>query len=60
MVIKTKINNARIIPIEDELFEAKVFEIIGHNLEFTGLCPECSKESTQLTIKESFFMTNVS
>ncbi|MBW1958540.1 MAG: hypothetical protein JRI63_08415 [Deltaproteobacteria bacterium] len=44
MVIKTKINNARIIPIEDELFEAKVFEIIGHNLEFTGLCPECSKK----------------
>jgi Fe2+ or Zn2+ uptake regulation protein len=30
--------------LEDELYEATVFEIIGHNLEFTGLCPECSKK----------------
>ncbi|RZB33885.1 MAG: Fur family transcriptional regulator, peroxide stress response regulator [Desulfobacteraceae bacterium Eth-SRB2] len=31
--------------LEDELYEATVYEIIGHNLEFIGLCPECSKKS---------------
>ena len=30
--------------LEDELYNTTVFEIIGHNLEFTGLCPACSKE----------------
>ena len=28
--------------LEDELYKTTVFEIIGHNLEFTGLCPGCS------------------
>jgi Fur family ferric uptake transcriptional regulator len=31
--------------LEDELYEATVFQIIGHNLEFTGLCPECTKNT---------------
>ena len=42
-----RVDNAPIAPLnqlEDELYEATVFEIIGHNLEFTGLCPECSKK----------------
>lgn len=30
--------------LEDELYHTTVFEIIGHNLEFTGLCPACSRE----------------
>ena len=30
--------------LEDELYQTTVFEIIGHNLEFTGLCPGCSQE----------------
>ena len=30
--------------LEDELYKTTVFEIIGHNLEFTGLCPACSRE----------------
>lgn len=30
--------------LEDELYQTTVFEIIGHNLEFTGLCPACSSE----------------
>jgi len=30
--------------LEDELYQTTVFEIIGHNLEFTGLCPACSRE----------------
>jgi len=30
--------------LEDELYQTTVFELIGHNLEFTGLCPACSRE----------------
>ncbi|MEA1947351.1 MAG: transcriptional repressor [Thermodesulfobacteriota bacterium] len=43
-----RVDNVPIAPLnqlEDELYEATVFEIIGHNLEFTGLCPECSKKN---------------
>jgi Fe2+ or Zn2+ uptake regulation protein len=43
-----RVDDAPIAPlnqIEDELYQATVFEIIGHNLEFTGLCPECTKEN---------------
>lgn len=43
-----RVDDAPIAPmnrIEDELYEATVFEIIGHNLEFVGYCPECSKEN---------------
>ncbi len=42
-----RVDNAPIAPLkqlEDDLYESTVFEIIGHNLEFTGLCPECSKK----------------
>lgn len=41
------VDDAPIAPlkqIEDDLYEATVFEIIGHNLEFTGLCPACNKQ----------------
>lgn len=31
--------------LEDDPYGATVFEIIGHNLEFTGRCPECSKKA---------------
>jgi Fe2+ or Zn2+ uptake regulation protein len=40
-----RVDDAPIAPlnqIEDELYQATVFEIIGHNLEFTGLCPACT------------------
>lgn len=30
--------------LEDELYDTTVFEIVGHNLEFIGLCPKCSKK----------------
>ena len=33
--------------IEDELYGTTVYEIIGHNLEFTGLCPDCTKKNLQ-------------
>jgi len=35
--------------LENELYGATVFEIIGHNLEFTGLCPICSEEALKQT-----------
>ena len=41
-----KVVDAPIAPLnqlEDELYNTTVFEIIGHNLEFTGLCPACSQ-----------------
>lgn len=41
-----RVDDAPLAPLnqlENELYEATVFEILGHNLEFTGLCPECSK-----------------
>jgi Fe2+ or Zn2+ uptake regulation protein len=43
-----RVDDAPIAPlnqIEDELYQATVFEIIGHNLEFTGLCPACTLKS---------------
>ena len=42
-----RVDDAPIAPlnqIEDELYGATVFEIIGHNLEFTGLCPACTRK----------------
>ena len=42
-----RVEDAPVAPLnrlEDELYDATVFEIIGHNLEFTGLCPECSRK----------------
>jgi len=41
-----RVDDAPIAPlnqIEDELYGTTVFEIIGHNLEFTGLCPACTR-----------------
>ncbi|MBI9084762.1 MAG: transcriptional repressor [Desulfobacterales bacterium] len=42
-----RVDDAPVAPlnrIEDELYGATVFEIISHNLEFTGYCPRCTKE----------------
>ena len=44
-----RVDDAPIAPLnrlENRLYGTTVFEIIGHNLEFTGLCPECSKKET--------------
>ncbi len=44
-----RVDDAPIAPLnqlENELYGATVFEIIGHNLEFKGLCPECSQNAT--------------
>ena len=42
-----RVDDAPIAPlnqIEDELYGATVYDIIGHNLEFTGLCPACTRK----------------
>ena len=41
-----RVDDAPIAPLnelEDDLYGTTVYEIIGHNLEFTGLCPQCSR-----------------
>ena len=41
-----RVDDAPIAPlnqVEDELYGTTVFTIIGHRLEFEGLCPRCSK-----------------
>jgi Fe2+ or Zn2+ uptake regulation protein len=58
-----RVDDAPIAPlnqIEDELYESTVFEIIGHNLEFVGLCPECSKKIRNVDPEKSSVMTHVS
>jgi Fur family ferric uptake transcriptional regulator len=43
-----RVDDAPIAPlnqVEDELYGATVYTIIGHRLEFEGLCPGCSKTS---------------
>ncbi len=42
-----RVDDAPIAPLnelEDDLYGTTVFEIIGHNLEFTGLCPQCANQ----------------
>lgn len=43
-----RVDDAPIAPlnqIENELYGATVYTIIGHRLEFEGLCPQCSKKT---------------
>ena len=45
-----RVDDAPIAPLnelEDDLYGTTVYEIIGHNLEFTGLCPHCSSQQNQ-------------
>ncbi len=42
-----RVDDAPIAPLsslEDELYGATVFTIMGHRLEFMGLCPVCSQD----------------
>jgi len=51
-----RVDDAPIAPlnqIEDELYGATVYTIIGHRLEFTGLCPNCSKLSKSMPVDYS-------
>lgn len=43
--------------LEDELYGATVYTIMGHRLEFMGLCPECSKnEDTRRLVENNLSM----
>lgn len=50
------VENAPIAPLnqlEDKLYGATVYNIIGHRLEFLGLCPECSKNPEAVAMVQS-------
>jgi Fur family ferric uptake transcriptional regulator len=45
-----RVDDAPVAPLnqlEDELYDTTVFEIVGHNLEFIGLCPKCSRKDSE-------------
>jgi Fe2+ or Zn2+ uptake regulation protein len=45
-----RVDDAPVAPLnqlEDELYESTVFQIVGHNLEFIGLCPKCSRKASE-------------
>lgn len=51
-----RLDDAPIAPLsrlEDELYEATVYTIMGHRLEFMGLCPDCSKNEEARHIAEA-------
>jgi len=50
-----RVDDAPIAPLnrlEDDLYESTVYTIMGHRLEFIGLCPECSKDEAALQAAE--------
>lgn len=50
-----RVDDAPIAPLnrlEDELYGATVYTIMGHRLEFLGLCPACSKDEHALKFAE--------
>ncbi len=51
-----RMDDAPIAPLsrlEDELYEATVYTIMGHRLEFMGLCPDCTKDEEASRIAEA-------
>jgi Fur family ferric uptake transcriptional regulator len=57
-----RIDDAPIAPLntlEDSLYGSTVFTIMGHRLEFIGLCPLCSQdEQTRLRAEQMFNLSN--
>ena len=50
-----RVDDAPIAPLnrlEDELYGATVYTIMGHRLEFLGLCPACSQDEAALKFAE--------
>lgn len=53
-----RVDDAPIAPLnrlEDDLYESTVYTIMGHRLEFIGLCPECSKDKAISQAAEKAF-----
>jgi Fur family ferric uptake transcriptional regulator len=53
-----RVDDAPIAPLrrlEDELYESTVYTIMGHRLEFMGLCPECTKNDEARQAAEQAF-----
>ncbi len=53
-----RMDDAPIAPlnrIEDALYGATVYTIMGHRLEFIGLCPECSQDAQVRRTAEQTF-----
>ena len=52
------VEDAPIAPLsrlEDELYGSTVYTIMGHRLEFIGLCPDCSKDKAARRNAEQIF-----
>jgi Fe2+ or Zn2+ uptake regulation protein len=53
-----RVDDAPIAPLnrlEDDLYKSTVYTIMGHRLEFIGLCPECSKDKAAREAAEQAF-----
>lgn len=53
-----RVDDAPIAPLnrlEDDLYQSTVYTIMGHRLEFIGLCPECSKDEEACRAAEKAF-----
>lgn len=53
-----RVDDAPIAPLnslEDKLYGATVYTIMGHRLEFMGLCPECSQNEAARRFAERAF-----
>jgi Fe2+ or Zn2+ uptake regulation protein len=58
-----RVDDAPIAPLnrlEDDLYESTVYTIMGHRLEFIGLCPECSKNEEACQAAEKAFAASQS
>ncbi len=58
-----RMDDAPIAPLnrlEDDLYESTVYTIMGHRLEFIGLCPECSKNEVACQAAEKAFASSQS
>ena len=56
-----RVDDAPIAPLnrlEDDLYESTVYTIMGHRLEFIGLCPECSKNKEAREMAEKAFASS--
>lgn len=53
-----RVDDAPIAPLnrlEDDLYESTVYTIMGHRLEFIGLCPDCSRDEEARRAAERAF-----